>query len=285
MTVVLQVTKPLTVNPFTEMPKACEKYSCSDTEDETTDHSEDPLSLSESSSFSSWDAGLDIPTIDNSFSQMMVDIIPEKTVIIEGIEDSESQAKTSRRSCLKRSGSKRRASIKNTGEIELNLPMLGMPVRKRTCVSFKPSVRVRHIIPMNKITPKESLWFQASEYSRIEKRCCLIAQKVMRGEDHNGRTLCSRGLESLLCPSRRRDSKIDGWLSVFCEQSIQRQEGQHDEDKTRIMYRSSSMESAVEAQRRGMFDEQDVAKYMLATRAMCEKLKLMDEVRSRIELQ
>mmetsp|Transcript_19366 Transcript_19366/g.47878 ORF Transcript_19366/g.47878 Transcript_19366/m.47878 type:complete len:282 (-) Transcript_19366:92-937(-) len=278
---VLKRTKPQTVNPFTMMAKPNEKYECSETEDETTDHSDDPLSISESSSFSTWDSGLDIPAIDSSFRQMRV----EKTVVVEGIEDSESQANPTRRSCLKRRGSKRRASIKHKGEMELNLPMLGMPVRKRTCVTFKPSVKVRHVVPMHKITrEKESLWFQPSEYSRIEKRCYLIAQKVMRGEDHNGRALCTRGLESLMCPKQRRDSKFDGWLSVFSEQGIQRQEGHFDEEKMRIMYRSASMASSIEAQRRGTFDEEDVEKYMLATRAMCEKLKLMNEVRTRVLL-
>ncbi|CAJ1965173.1 unnamed protein product [Cylindrotheca closterium] len=270
---VLKRTKPQTVNPFTMMSIPCKQHECSETEDETTDHSEDPLSLSESSSFSSWDTGLDVPAIDSSFRQMKVDIIPE------------SQANPIRRSCLKRRGSKRRASIKQTGEMELNLPMLGSPVRKRTCVSFKNSVKVRHVVPVYKLThDKESLWFQASEYIRIEKRCHLIAQKVMRGEDHNGRALCSRGLESLMCPHRRRDSKFDGWLSVFAEQGLQRQEGHHDDDKLRIMYRATAMASSIEAQKRGMDDEQDVEKYMLATRAMCEKLKLMNEVRTRIVL-
>lgn len=269
----LRLTIPQKMNPFTAMAKPYTKHECSDTEDETTDHSEDPLSLSESNSFSSWDTGLEVPAIDSSFRQMKVDITPKLS------------ANTTRRSCLKRTGSKNRASIKHTGEMELNKPMLGMPARKRTCVSFKPSVRVRHVVPVHKITnEKESLWYQPAEYSRIEKRCHLIAQKVMRGEDHNGRALCSRGLESLLFPSKRRDSKFDGWLSVFSEQGMQRQEGQYNEDKMRIIYRPTSMESSIEAQRRGMVDEQDVEKYMLATRAMCEKLKLMNEVRSRIVL-
>ena len=261
---VLKLVKPRTLNPFTIVGKPIEKYDGSETESETTDHSEDPLSCSESSSFSSWDDDLDIPAIDSSFQEMAV--------------ECESTPST-RRSCLKRKGSQLRESIKETGEMELHLPMHDMPVRKRSCVSFKPSVKVRHIIPALKLArnEKEALWYQASEYIKIEKRCHLIAHKVLRGEDHNGKALCSRGLESLLNPMKRRGPKFEGWMAVFCEQGLQRQEGQFDDEKMSIMYRASSMESSTEAQRRGMMDEEDAQRYLFATREMCEQLMSMSE--------
>lgn len=246
------------------MSKPYEKYDDSETEDETTDHSR---SSSESNSFSNWDASLDLPDIDGSFQEMTVDVVPGNNK-----QDSESDTVPSRRSCLKRKESKLRAKIRHTGEMDLHLPMYGMPVRKRTCVSFKPSVRVRHVVPTLKLAQdKESLWYQASDYIKIEKRCHLIVQKIKHEEQYGGRTLCSRGLESLMCKSQRRGSKFEGWMSVFCEQEIQRNEGIFDEEKLRIMYRPSSLESSKEAERRGVADEEDVQKYLLTVRAMSRK--------------
>ncbi|KAL3939646.1 MAG: hypothetical protein SGBAC_005672 [Bacillariaceae sp.] len=254
------------------MAKPYEKCDgTTETEDETTDQSEDPVSCSASSCLSNWDAGVEIPPIESSLRQTRA-CITAKTDVVERRKDLEPEpdASTAQHSCLKGQGSKSRQSIQYTRDVTLYLPICGTPLRKRTCVSFNPNVMVRHIHSMSKIARRrESLWFQPEEYSRMAKRCQLIAQKVMRDENHTGRSLCTRGLESLMCPDKRRDSKVEGWLSVFNEQEMQQQEGQYDEHNMRIMYHRTSSESLVEAQRRGMADEQDVRKYLQSTNCTC----------------
>lgn len=233
-----------------------------ETEGETTDYSEDPLSCSESSSFSNWNGDMAIPAIESSFRQISVDMEPP--------------SKMPSRSCLKTKGRKRRQSIKYTGEVEVYLPMCTTPLRRRTCVSFKPSVAVRTVVPVPEMTENiKSLWFQQDDYTRIAHRCKLIARMEMRGERYNGRALCSRGLEGLISPNRRDTDKFDGWASVFHEQEIQWTKRHYDEEKIRMMYESASSQSMIEAQKRGMNDEDAAQRYLQSARSMCDNISLL----------
>ncbi|CAJ1959244.1 unnamed protein product [Cylindrotheca closterium] len=267
----LKMTKPQPVSPCTMITKPYECEDIAETEAETSDQSEDPLSSApESSCLSDWDAGVEITPIESSLRQMRVSI-PETTAAIAERSEYLKQppVNTSRRSCLKtQQGSKRRTGIHYTRETMLRLPMRETLLRKRMCVSFNPAVVVRSIRPMRMMTrEKGSLWFQPAEYSRMAKRCNRIARNVRHGgEEQNGRSLCSRGLEHLVYANSRKDAKFDGWFSVFKEQRTQRRGEHYDEDRMRIIYHLSTSESSMEAQIRGMADEQDIQKYLLSTR-------------------
>jgi hypothetical protein len=89
--------------------------------------------------------------------------------------------RTPRRSSMKQSGAPRRASIQFGGEIQANLPGKKNPVKRRTSITFKETVKVKNVAPVSKLTDQpEALWFQDEDYNRMrQKSFALVDREIM----------------------------------------------------------------------------------------------------------
>lgn len=228
----------------------------------------DSLMPTEGETISSSYHSHDDPSIEQG-SETKIQAITGSTCLIscaQKIPTSPSYVHTTRSSSpqkggsIKQPGTLQRAEIRWTGERVFYLPGHDEPVTKKTCLTFSNRVRVRHIVPVHELMEDpETLWYQDNEYNQIQKKCCVVAGKAMKGEMYNrGKKLCIRGLESIINPEGRRCAQLGGWDTVLRMQDIQRNRGIVDEEYIRQMYQKTSWPPCMEALRRGLQDMKEV---------------------------
>jgi hypothetical protein len=187
-----------------------------------------------------------------------------------------SSSRTPRRSSMKQSGAPRRASIQFGGEIQVNLPGKKRPVRRRTSITFKDTVRVKNVVPVSQLTDEpEALWFQDEEYKRIRQKSRDLVNRV-DNEVPGENKYCVRGLEKFMRKNKDgvMQQKYDVWDSVLNEQHLQRHHGTFDDDYMGNICKFSTVKSQREAVGRAQQDAAEIENYLKSTRKMCRRLSM-----------
>eukprot|EP00980_Cylindrotheca_fusiformis_P024009 scaffold11360_cov64-Cylindrotheca_fusiformis.AAC.1 len=84
---------------------------------------------------------------------------------------------------MRRAGQPRRSTLQYTGEREVYLPGRDKPVRRKTCLRFCPSVKVRLIVPIYELMDDpRTLWYQDEDFDRIRQQCSVIVSKAKSGK-------------------------------------------------------------------------------------------------------
>jgi hypothetical protein len=185
--------------------------------------------------------------------------------------DSESRpaARTPRRSSMKQ-GSIRRASISYTGEMAVTLPGKKKPVRRRTSIAFAEEAEVREVEPIATLTDEpQTLWYQEEELSSIKDRLRAVVNTVENGELNS--KVCIRGLEGHIGGNTRIKVRA-AWEAVKGEQTMQKIEGEFNDDGISTMYKLFTKDSATQAAERAQQDAADIDKYQRETRRMMRRL-------------
>lgn len=183
-----------------------------------------------------------------------------------------------RRSSLKQTSDmaqyKRRATITFGNEYEVCLPGRDEPVRRRSSIKFHQSVKVKVVTAArDMVKSPEKLWFQDEEYKKIREKAFHIIEKV--GSKAKGANrYCSRGLENMLDSGTTQQRKYDCWDTVLDEQDQQRESGTFDEECMAHVYRHTTSDSQVEAERRASADEAAIRDYMESTRKQCRRMSM-----------
>ena len=186
-----------------------------------------------------------------------------------------------RRSSMKKRNAPRRASISFRGVFQVNdLPGRKGPVRRRTCVAFYESVRVKDITTIDQLTDKpEVLWFQDEEYQRIRQKSYALVDKVENDTSPDGKKYCIRGLEKMMPKNidKARQRKYDVWDAVMDEQGIQRQDGTFDDEYLGNVSTFVTRSSQQEAIERAQMDAAAIENYMRSTRRRCSHQSMQRE--------
>jgi hypothetical protein len=186
--------------------------------------------------------------------------------------------RTPRRSSMKQCGAPRRASVQFGGEIQVNLPGMKNPVKRRTSIAFKETVKVKKVTPVSELTDQpEALWFQDEEYNRMRQKSFALVDRVDNGKVPGGdKKYCVRGLEKLMAKNRDgvRQRRFDAWDSVLNEQDLQRQHGNFDDDYMGNICKLSTVKSQHEAVERAQQDATEIENYLMNTRKICRRLSM-----------
>lgn len=150
--------------------------------------------------------------------------------------------------------------------IEVQLPGRRGSIARRSSITFNEDVNVRKITPAKTLTKEgtpDSLWFQENEYSKIQKKCRALLQKVDANGVVDGKKYCTRGLERYMTTSaqEREGMKYGAWDSVLIEQRLQRREGTFDDESVARLYKYTSVKSVMEATLRANLDAAEVASF------------------------
>jgi hypothetical protein len=186
--------------------------------------------------------------------------------------------KTPRRSSMKQgSTAGRRASIGCTGEIEVKLPGIRDPVRRRTSISFSEEDEVKEVERLSSLTDdaKALLWLQKDELEKIKTKVRTIIDIVERGEETTGtRKFCTRGLERHMMGQSTQTKINAAWDAVVIEQCLLQNKGSYDDETISRSYKFFTRSSQEKAAERAKEDEAAIAKYQRDTRRMMRRLSM-----------
>eukprot|EP00529_Nitzschia_sp_RCC80_P032559 CAMPEP_0113485732 /NCGR_PEP_ID=MMETSP0014_2-20120614/24636_1 /TAXON_ID=2857 /ORGANISM="Nitzschia sp." /LENGTH=232 /DNA_ID=CAMNT_0000379389 /DNA_START=245 /DNA_END=943 /DNA_ORIENTATION=- /assembly_acc=CAM_ASM_000159 len=136
-------------------------------------------------------------------------------------------------------------------------------MKRQQSVSFDLSQnKTRQIVHCNDLTKEERnvIWYQQEEYAEIKQSFVVIVRKMMRSPNQqieDTDEICCRGLEARTKVGSRARSRVrcKAIWSVLDEQSIQLDEGVHDEDFIADVYRELTSSSSLEALNKGLKDQ------------------------------
>ena len=142
--------------------------------------------------------------------------------------------------------------------------------RRRHSISFQDEVKVTEVVPLSTLAnSKGDLWLQGEDYYNIVNKVHAIVDRTVNGQ---GPKYCVRGLEHLIQPQDA--PKSEAWDAVLDEQQFQQTTGRYDDERLSRKYRSSSIQSRMDAKIRAQKDENEVAKYLEDTRKYCRRMSL-----------
>eukprot|EP00529_Nitzschia_sp_RCC80_P032523 CAMPEP_0113454514 /NCGR_PEP_ID=MMETSP0014_2-20120614/7900_1 /TAXON_ID=2857 /ORGANISM="Nitzschia sp." /LENGTH=235 /DNA_ID=CAMNT_0000345917 /DNA_START=269 /DNA_END=976 /DNA_ORIENTATION=+ /assembly_acc=CAM_ASM_000159 len=139
-------------------------------------------------------------------------------------------------------------------------------MKRQQSVSFDLSQnKTRQIVHCNDLSNEERnvIWYRQEEYAEIKQSFVVVVRKMMRSPNQQIEEtdeICCRGLEARTKVGSRARSRVrcKAIWSVLDEQSIQLDEGVHDEDFIADVYSELTSSSSLEALNKGLKDQSNM---------------------------